>query len=295
MNQRNWPQPAINSLQNWLKTARSQLEPVSDAATLEAHMLASFVLAHPRSWLMAHSDTLIAAGELEILNSHLQKLVDGYPFAYITGEREFFGRKFAIQPGILVPRPETELLVETALQWLAFHPSRGAVIDVGCGSGCIAVSLAAECHWVKVCAVDIFPDAVRLTQRNAVTHHVNSNVLCLVGDLISAFNTKFDLICANLPYIPTRLLNGLAVTRFEPALALDGGENGLQIIDRLLKQAIQLISPGGLILLEIESSLGENSQQLALQYFPKSEVRLVRDLADHPRLIIIQSRWENSF
>ncbi|MEI8132904.1 MAG: peptide chain release factor N(5)-glutamine methyltransferase, partial [Leptolinea sp.] len=243
----------------------------------------------PRAWLLAHPDTMIAAGELKILNSYLQKLVDGCPFAYITGEREFFGRKFAIQPGILVPRPETELLVETALQWLAGHPSHRAVVDVGCGSGCIAISLAAECPGITICAVDIFPDAVRLTQRNAGMHQVNSNVLCLVGDLIATFNTKFDMICANLPYIPTRLLNGLAVTRFEPALALDGGENGLQIIDRLLKQAVRLISPGGLILLEIESAQGESAQQLALQYFPQSEVRLVRDLADHPRLVIIQT------
>ncbi|MEI8131744.1 MAG: hypothetical protein WCG34_04875, partial [Leptolinea sp.] len=117
MNQKNWPQPAINSLENWLKTAHSQLEPVCDAPSLEAHMLASFVLARPRAWLLAHPDTMIAAGDLEILNSHLQKLVDGFPFAYLTGEREFYGRKFAVQHGILVPRPETELLVETALQW----------------------------------------------------------------------------------------------------------------------------------------------------------------------------------
>lgn len=291
MNQKNslQPQPSANSLENWLAAARSRLEPISDMASLEAQMLASFVLSRPRSWLLAHPNTLIEPDKLKILNSLLSKLADGYPFAYITGEREFFGRKFAVQPGILIPRPETELLVETALNWLANHPSQQTAVDIGCGSGCIAVSLAAECKALTLYAVDIDPAAVRLTQQNAFTHRVSSNVHCLVGDLMSPFRTKFDLICANLPYIPTTTLIGLAVSQYEPVLALDGGEDGLQIIDQLLKHAKKLLSPGGLILLEIESSQGESAPKLATKYFPQADIQLARDLADHSRLLVIQS------
>jgi release factor glutamine methyltransferase len=291
MNQRNFPQPqpSTNSLKDWLTIARGRLEHVSDNPALEAQMLASFVLSHPRSWLLSHLDTLIDSDKQEKLNSHLYKLTEGYPFAYITGEREFYGRKFVIKPGILVPRPETELLVETALEWLVVHPSCRSSLDVGCGSGCIAVSLAAECQGLSVVAIDIDPAVVKLTQQNAAMHHVDQNVLCLVGDLISPFKSKFDLICANLPYIPSGTLQGLAVTKFEPLLALDGGEDGLQIIDRLLVQAKSILSPGGLILMEIESTQGDCARQLALQYFPRSKIKLHLDLADHPRLLAIQS------
>jgi release factor glutamine methyltransferase len=290
MNQKNWPPlAAIKPLKDWLADARRQLEPISDAPALEAQMLASYVLSRPRSWLLAHSETAIEIGKLEILNAHLHQLAEGYPFAYITGEQEFFGRKFAVKPGILVPRPETEILVEFALKWLAEHPEGRTAVDVGCGSGCISISLAADCRDLSVVAVDIDPEAVWLTKHNALSHHAAETVLCLVGDLLSPINTKFDLVCANLPYIPTGKLEKLAVTRFEPVLALDGGKDGLQLIERLIKQLKTLLATGGIILLEIESSQGESAPQIASKYFPRSEIHIVKDLAGLSRLMVIQS------
>jgi release factor glutamine methyltransferase len=232
---------------------------------------------------------VIDIDKLEILNEYLLQLADGYPFAYITGEREFFGRKFALKPGILVPRPETEILVEVALKWLADHPESRKAVDVGCGSGCISISLVADCPNLSVTAVDIDPEAVWLTKHNALSHHAAETVLCLVGDLLTPINTKFDLICANLPYIPTGKLEKLAVTRFEPVLALDGGTDGLQLIERLIEQSKTLLAVGGIILLEIESSQSESAPQIAKKYFPRSEIHIVKDLAGLSRLMVIQS------
>ena len=166
-------------------------------------------------------------------------MVDGYPFAYITGVREFFGRTFEIRPGLLVPRPETELLVEFAIDWLRVRPAMRSAVDVGCGSGSIAVTLAAEIPDLHVEAIDIDPLAVQVTTLNAVKHGVSQRVHAFEGDLLSGVQPTFDLICANLPYIPSETVLNLPASRHEPVLALDGGPDGLRLIDTLLEQSAQ--------------------------------------------------------
>jgi len=250
-------------------------------------MAAMYVLDKPRTWIIAHPETVIPANQFARLNEVLELMADGYPFAYITGEREFFGRPFQVRPGLLVPRPETEMLVETAINWLRAHPEKRQCVDVGCGTGCIAVTLAAEIKDLQVDALDIDPLAIETTHRNAERLGAG-NLIVKQSDLLTGVTCRYDLICANLPYIPSKTVVKLPAARHEPRLALDGGADGLRLINMLLNQAASNLLPGGLILLEIETSQGDSARVLARQYFPEAEISLHLDLAGHPRLVSIQ-------
>jgi release factor glutamine methyltransferase len=290
MNQNAWLlQPLNNSIGRWLEEARRQLGPVSESPALESQMVVSYILGQPRSWVLAHPEFILSESDTERLNVCLKAMVDGYPFAYITGVREFFGRPFEIRPGLLVPRPETELLVEFAVDWLRVRPDMRSVVDVGCGSGPIAVTLAAEISDLQIEAIDIDPLAVLVTTLNAVKHGISQRVHVFEGDLLSGVRSTFDLICANLPYIPSETVLNLPASRHEPVLALDGGPDGLRLIDTLLEQSTHRVNPGGLILLEIEASQGESAPKLARHHYPQCDIELHHDLAGHPRLVSIQN------
>jgi release factor glutamine methyltransferase len=281
------PQPTTSRLGDWLKKAHHQLESVSDTPALETQMAASYVLDKPRTWIIAHPEMVIPADNLVRLNDVLARMADGYPFAYISGEREFFGRSFEVRPGLLVPRPETELLVETAINWLHAHPERRSVVDVGCGTGCIAVTIAAEINDLQIEALDIDPLALETTRHNAERLGA-ANLVVKKSELLAGCTGMFDLICANLPYIPSKTVDNLPAARHESRLALDGGPDGLRLIETLLDQAVSKLMPGGLILLEIETSQGQSAQVMARHYFPEAEISLHHDLAGHPRLASIQ-------
>ncbi len=212
-------------------------------------------------------------------------MLQGVPLPYILGHWDFFGRSFKVTPDVLIPRPETELLVE-----LAFHSiqdqNQPVIVDVGTGSGAIAVSLAAELPGANIAALDCSLPALKIAQLNARLYAQNQ-IRFVQSDLLTPFRIRFDLICANLPYIPRERLNGLNVSRWEPRLALDGGESGLDVILKLLHQAQTRLSPGGSVLLEIESSLGENALKAACTVFPDAQTTCHKDLAGHDRIIEI--------
>jgi len=219
----------------------------------------------------------------------LQTLTDQYlkgvPLPYLLGEWEFFGRKFIVTPDVLIPRPETEHLVESALDYLQSIESP-LIVDVGTGSGAIAVSLAAECPSARVIAVDLSKPALTIAQRNA-RRLGQSQVDFLQTDLLSSLHTKFNLICANLPYIPSETLDTLEVARWEPRLALDGGISGLEDIRRLLIQARSRLSTPGALLMEIDASLGSESLSTAREILPQANCSLLKDLAGRDRIIKI--------
>ncbi len=218
----------------------------------------------------------------------MRSVKEGYPFAYFTGEREFYGRMMDVRPGLLVPRPETELLVEQAIRWLTNHPERRSAVDVGCGTGCIAVTLAAEIPDLLIDASDVDALALQVTNLNVTKHKVQSQVAVFHGSLLAFGQRQYDLICANLPYIPSATVKDLPAARFEPVLALDGGLDGLRLIETLLHQAVGRLRSNGLILLEIEASQGKTAPDLAARYFPAATILLHRDLAGLPRLLSIQ-------
>lgn len=270
-----------------------RLAGASETPGLDGQVLLGHVLGRPRAWLLAHPEARLSPAELDTLEQYTARLEQGEPLPYVLGHWEFYGLDFLVSPAVLIPRPETELLVEQALAWLAVHPGPRLAVDVGTGSGCIAVSLAVHAPGLTVVAVDISLAALRIVQANARRHGVASRVLCLQADLLPPFVRPCDLLAANLPYIPAGEVPGLRVSRWEPLLALSGGADGLDLISGLLAAAPGRVASGGRILLEIGASESPAAGQgpavaaLARAAFPSASVQVLPDLAGKNRLVLI--------
>ncbi len=201
----------------------------------------------PRSWVMAHPEASLTSRRAAELEALVARLENGDPLPYVLGRWEFFGLEFEVTPDVLIPRPETELLVERAIAWLQAHPDQRHAADVGTGSGCIGIALAANVPDLQVMASDISAEALKMARRNAMNNGVEPRMEFLCCDLFPP-EAEFDLIVANLPYIPTKTLHKLPIFGREPTLALDGGTDGLDLIRRLLTAAPDRLVPGGLLL-----------------------------------------------
>jgi release factor glutamine methyltransferase len=236
---------------------------------------------------MAHPEAHLTRRRAAALEPLVVRLESGEPLPYVLGRWEFFGRQFEVSPDVLIPRPETELLVERAIGWLQMHPDRRHAADVGTGSGCIGIALAVNIPDLQVLASDISPAAVALARHNAVKNGVEQRMEFLCCDLFPP-DTKFNLIVANLPYIPTRTLHKLPIFGREPSVALDGGADGLQFIRGLLTAAPGRLIPGGLLLMEIEASEGPAALSLACDGFDEAEIHLHKDLAGRDRILEVQ-------
>jgi release factor glutamine methyltransferase len=276
-----------------LSEITTRLTSLSDNPALDASVLLANILGKPRTWLMAHPEIALTSEQQQKLNMSVNRLEDGEPFPYVLGHWEFFGLDFEITPEVLIPRPETELLVEKAIAWLQESPARRTVADVGTGSGVIAISIALHIPDANILASDISQKALTVAQKNALRHNVQQRIEFVACDLLPAkpelFSTEqhLDLICANLPYIPTPTLSTLPVFGREPTLALDGGVDGLDLIRRLLKLAPGWLAPNGLILLEIEASRGIQALNLAYDLFSEAEIHLHQDLTGRDRVLEI--------
>lgn len=283
-----------DALQELLESTAARLSSVSDTPQLDAQVLLAHVLRKTRTWLLAHPGSHANSQDAESLEAMVRRLEGGEPLPYVVGHQEFFGLDFSLTPDVLIPRPETELLVESALAWLEAAPERRTVADIGTGSGCIAVSLAAQLPDSRILATDISRAALRVASRNARKFGVSKRIDFVECDILPAHvpglptDRHFDLVCANLPYIPTAELRTLAVYGREPALALDGGEDGLDPFRRFFDLVPDWMAPGGRILLEIESSSGPPVLSLAYDTFHSASIHLHRDLAGHNRLLEIQ-------
>ncbi len=265
---------------------------LSDTPALEAQVLLAQVLHKPRAWVLAHPEAELSPVQLEDIETSAARRESGEPLPYILGHWEFYALDFLVTPSVLIPRPETELLVACALDWLHRHPTCRRVADVGSGSGCIAITLAKHIPDLQVLATDLSPQALELAQQNAARHAVAERITFIQANLLALPGMiptqPFDLMAANLPYIPTATLLELPVSRYEPRLALDGGEDGLDLIRRLLPQAAAYLSPGGCLLLEIEAGQGDATRALAQAAFPHARVTVVPDLAGHDRLVSVE-------
>ena len=272
----------------------SRLTPISDTPALDASVLLSHIVQKPRTWVLAHSELTLTTEQQIQLEESLTHLEQGIPLPYVIGHWEFFGLDLEITPDVLIPRPETELLVEKAIVWLQKSPTRRMVADVGTGCGAIATTIALNVRDSYILATDISLAALRVARRNARKFNL-VNLGFVQCDLLpvrfnpSAAQFHFDLICANLPYIPTESLHTLPVYGREPALALDGGADGLEIIRKLLTLAPEWLAPKGLILLEIEATRGMQALNLAYDFFPHAEIQLLQDLTGRDRLLEIKT------
>lgn len=238
--------------------------------------------------MLAHPEYLLTMEQQAAYNHWIKRAAQGEPLAYITGQRAFYDRSFQVTPDVLIPRPETELLLEQALQRL--NPQDNAVVvDVGTGSGALAITLAAHRPRAQVYAIDVSPAALGVAENNARTHQVEIHFLR--GHLLEPLRERgimVDGIMANLPYIPTTEMQRLTVSHYEPHLALDGGADGLDLIRQLLEQAVSLCRLGAWLLLEIGSDQGAVVVELARQLFPEANVSLLSDLAGLDRVVCIE-------
>lgn len=268
-----------------LKQLKEQLDPLSDTALLDAQVLVAHHLEKPRAWLLAHPEALLNDAQYQRVLRSAQRLRDGEPLPYLLGHWEFYGLDFLITPDVLIPRPETELLVERAIGWLRCHPHKRRVVEVGTGSGCIGIAIARHIPDVHILMADRSPQALHVARLNLQKHGLVNRVKVKHSDLLTQIPGSFDLICANLPYIPTQTLEKLPVAKREPRSALDGGATGITLIERLLNQAKGRLHPGGLILLEFDPVQVENLIQIARQCYPGSNVHIVQDLAGRDRCL----------
>jgi len=274
----------------YLIEIKQRLAPVSDTPGLDAQVLLAHLLGVERAWILAHPEAELNGEQTGMIEARLSLLESGQPLPYVLGQWEFYGRTFRVTPDVLIPRPETELLVERAIQWLVKHPESRLAADVGTGSGCIAISLAGQIHDLRVLATDISLPALRIAQDNARRHRVQNRMMFAQADLLAAARQPLDLICANLPYIPGNTLHRLPVFGKEPVTALDGGPDGLRHIGRLTRMAPYYLAAGGMMLLEIEAHQGANALALSRRSFPQARIELHTDLAGHDRLVEIENR-----
>jgi release factor glutamine methyltransferase len=223
-------------------------------ARLEAQVLLGHVLSCPRIELVARSDEEPSDDQKARFRDLIRQRVEGWPVAYLVGRREFYLLPFEVTPAVLIPRPDTETLVLEALRLLKGQPSP-RVLDLGTGSGCIAVSLAHQCKGATVAAVDVSPDALEVARRNADRHGVADRVSFHQGDLFAPLpaGAAYDLIVSNPPYVTPTELAGLApeVRDHEPRVALDGGPDGLAFYRRIAADAARFLAPGGSVLVEV--------------------------------------------
>jgi release factor glutamine methyltransferase len=277
-----------------LSDITNRLASTSDTPALDASVLIAHVVNKPRTWVMAHPELTLTTEQQKQLDDSLAELERGKPFPYVLGHWEFFGLDFIVAPDVLIPRPETELLVEKAIAWLQKSPAKRTVADIGTGSGAIAVSIAVNIPNAHILATDISPTALQIAKQNAVNHGVNNKIEFIECDLLpnksSIENRKspINLLCANLPYIPTETLHNLPIYGREPTLALDGGIDGLDLFRKLMKLAPEWMVPNSLMLLEIEATLGEQATQLAHDLLPNTNIQLHKDLTGRDRLLEIE-------
>jgi release factor glutamine methyltransferase len=277
------------TLGNWLTKGLKKIKEGNREHSSSLFSIARSSLNQPTSWLLANPEYTLDSTEEISLNSSLSRFLSGEPLAYIVRSQYFYGIDFFVNSDVLIPRPETELLVNEAIKIANTNQSqeKTLIADVGTGSGCIAISLAKAIRNSEVIATDISYKALCIANRNIQKNEAEKQVHLAQASLLNGIDTKFDLICANLPYIPTNTLKKLTDLKYEPGLALDGGSDGLYLILLLLNDIKNKIQPNGTILLEIESSQKQSVLHICNKLFPKSLSTVLNDLAGLPRLAII--------
>jgi release factor glutamine methyltransferase len=249
-------------------------------AELESRLLLRHVAKLTELELVLGYEDEVGPDQEEEYRRLLQRCIAGEPSAYILGKREFYGLEFQVSPAVLIPRPETELLVERALV-LAKNYDQPLIADIGTGSGAIAVSLAKHLTQTTIYATDTSEPALNLARANAERHGVAERIIFHRGDLLEALSGPVDIIVANLPYVPTGNLYHL----FEPRLALDGGSRGLDLIARFCPKLPGWLRSGGSVLLEVGQGQDEKVAEMLKDALPSSQVSIFDDLAGIPRVV----------
>jgi len=265
-----------------------------ESARLDAELLLAEALGLDRSMLYLHYEAPLDARAEERFRSLLARRVDGEPAAYITGRREFWSLDFLVTPAVLVPRPETEMLVEVAVGLFEadsqISDRKFQILDLGTGSGAIAVALAKEIVGSEIWATDISPGALEVARANARRLGVDEKIQFLHGDLFEPVSDRgeiFDLIVSNPPYVRSDEIDKLPrdVRDFEPRIALDGGADGLEFYRRIIPRALGYLTMGGFLAVEIGADMGEDVARLFTDAGGYAPPQLYHDLAGKERIV----------
>jgi release factor glutamine methyltransferase len=281
-----------NSIANALREATQALDHAGVAeARREAGSLLSYVINKDRTFLISHAEDELSESDFERFRETIARRAAGEPSQYITGTQDFFGRSFRVTPAVLIPRPETELLVEAALKLM--NPD-STVCDVGTGSGCIAITLLDEILRARCVAIDLSEAALEIARQNAQAHGVEDRIEFVVSDCFAALDSRvhqFDLIVSNPPYVSEAMLPQLQreVRDHEPPIALSPGADGLRVIRRLIDEAPEFIRGNGYLLMEIGFDQGEAVQQLVDDHVWTLR-NVLPDLQCIPRIVVLQKR-----
>jgi release factor glutamine methyltransferase len=251
---------------------------------MNAEVLLMFVLGKDRAYLYAHGDDELEAEAFARYDDAQAQRAQGIPSQYITGHQEFWGMDFIVSPAVLIPRPETEHLIETVLP-LARAIENPKIVDVGTGSGCIALVLAKELPDAEIDAVDISAEALEIARANRARHPMETKVNFLQQDLLQGFPANsYHLVVSNPPYVGDSEQDQvqLEVRKFEPRIAVFAGNTGLEIIQRLIPQAMTALKSGGYLVMEISGTIAEAVKPLLAGW---EERRVIADLQSIPRIV----------
>lgn len=273
----------------WLSENSTRLQGITETPLNDVRVLLSDHLNVNPSWIASHSDELLSSKTLTGLEEKINQLLSGYPLPYILQHWEFYGLDFYITPDVLIPRPETELVVEQGLDWLANHPDIHTGYDIGTGSGNIAISLAWHAPNLDMVAVDISEPALAVADQNIQKYGLSDRIQLKKSNLLGSVPiSEVHFLCANLPYIPSEEVLNLQVAQHEPIIALDGGLDGLDYYRALLKQVAPFLTQPFCILLEIEYRQSEVIRLVIQKVIPRAKIRIVPDLAGLPRIVKIE-------
>ena len=256
----------------------------------EAYLLLALALKKDKTFLIAHPEYELSGEEEKRFKKFLIRRASREPFQYIAGKQEFYGLDFAVTKDVLIPRPETELIVETAIEILRAKRNLN-FCEVGIGSGCIAVSILHKVKTARAIGLDISPKALEIAAGNAATHEVSNRLELKISDVFEVLqNEKFDLIISNPPYIPSEEIENLQaeVRDFEPSIALTDGDDGLSIIEKIIVESPKFLNKEGFLLLEIGFGQADKVREI---FEPEiwRVVEILPDLQGIPRMVKAQA------
>ena len=280
----------ITSIKDVFRQTEGMLRGVGiDDAFTEARILLQHVLDVDGAGFLLSLDDSLDPRMKNTIDEVVRRRLRREPLAYIVGHIEFYDIDVIVDSRVLIPRPETEILVETALDWLRERHGNRYIVDVGTGSGCVAVTIARHCPQANIVAIDTSRDALEVAMQNIDHYELGGRIIVRHDDLLRNHELPIDLLVANLPYIPTEDIHGLMpeVRDYEPRSALDGGSGGLHIIQNILLQARDFISSTGALIFEIGFDQAAEAKALALRHFPFAEIRLINDFAGVERILAI--------
>lgn len=275
-----------------LQQAAKRLSSNSSSPRLDAEVLLAHVLGLSRASLLANSQQILTAEQSVAMESLIERRSLGEPVAYLTGHKEFYGLDLFITPDVLVPRPETESVVDACLEALE-DLDNSQLADIGTGSGAIVVAITTHNSRVRASATDISRSAIEVARRNCERHGVSDRVTLYTGHLLQPllgkFLGKFNVIAANLPYVPPGEASP-DVAIWEPNVAVfGGGDDGTALIREFLREAPAYLLPGGMVVMETAHSQGTLVAELAKRAFPGAAVEVRKDLAGYDRIVIIKT------